>query len=1005
MQPALEPITQTLNYGDLPETWRVPEIERFSEQKTLYDYQEDALRCAARALYLYYGKEGNDYQAREAQAADSARKQDLANRYSSSQLSDFSVKQYETNSDRQNRRESPVFKILSEYITPQGEEIPYQQLINRMCFWMATGSGKTLVMVKLVEYLHRLMGHGEIPPHKILILAPSDHLIGQIRRAIEEFNQAGLNIDFVHLREHGKISQGRLGASVKVYYHRSDNLSDMQKEALTDYRTHEDAGKWYVLLDEAHKGGKEDSKRQAYYAIMARRGFLFNFSATFTDPEDIVTTVKKYNLEEFIKNGHGKNIYLNEKEYEAFKQREPEISHDERRKIVLKSLITLAYVSLRVKELRVQTGLENLYHLPLMLTLVNSVNTNVENERNDLWAFFQTLREIATGAGIEEMFNSSKIELADEWTNAQFLFGEDGGGIIDVEKDSVADMTLPDLREMVFLSRQKSSLQVIRSKDNKELAFQLKNADAPFALIRIGNTSKWRNLLLTGFEETRTLHETSFFDNLERSSITILMGSRSFFESWDSNRPNVINFINIGGTDAKKFVVQSIGRGVRIEALPDQRRRFAFLPDSGEKDILQKYDQRVHPAETLFLFATNRKAVNSVLEGLKTEKSGVFENVEGFQQSLKPEINGQLMPLLVPEYKEIKEDTASKEKFAMSSETLDRFRSYLTKTSDSVLAVRDNLLAREINGLRVVTGQEGNIKLEPGKNYSSLAFLQYRLKSHLSKMGKTTDGMRKLDDEDIVHFRKISAQLSQGEMLDLSKKLKIVAKGKTPEDEKKKWALQFAENKISDEEFVERTSGKSEETFKDLKIKNISRHYYVPVIAAQTGTVDYIKHIIKENSEVRFLNSLEQWLENNEPEWDAWMFSKIDETVDKVHIPYYDTATNEYTRFLPDFIFWMYRDDEYQIIFVDPKGTVHISAYHKIDGYRKLFEKDNKLKGFKYSNPSTESSATPEDGSPVSSACITVRLLMFNADNAVPDLYKRFWTDNPADIFKRKANC
>ena len=238
-----------------------------------------------------------------------------------------------------------------------------------------------------------------------------------------------------------------------------------------------------------------------------------------------------------------------------------------------------------------------------------------------------------------------------------------------------------------------------------------------------------------------------------------------------------------------------------------------------------------------------------------------------------------------------------------------------------MLAVRDNLLAKEINDLRAITGQEGNIKLEPGKYYSNLVFLQHRLKSHLSKMGKTADGMRKLDDEDIVHFRKISAQLSQREMLELSKKLKIVAKGDIPEDEKKKWALQFAENKISDEEFEERISGKSEETFKDLKIKNISRHYYVPVIAAQTGTANYIKHVIRENSEVRFLNGLEQWLENNEPEWDAWMFSKIDETVDKVHIPYYDAATNEYTRFLPDFIFWMYWDDEYQIIFVDSEGN------------------------------------------------------------------------------------
>ena len=53
---------------------------------------------------------------------------------------------------------------------------------------MATGSGKTLVMVKLIEHLHRLRERGEIPPHNILVLAPSDHLLGQIRRTVQEFN-------------------------------------------------------------------------------------------------------------------------------------------------------------------------------------------------------------------------------------------------------------------------------------------------------------------------------------------------------------------------------------------------------------------------------------------------------------------------------------------------------------------------------------------------------------------------------------------------------------------------------------------------------------------------------------------------------------------------------------------------------------------------------------------------------------------------------------------------
>ena len=987
MRPLLEPITQQINYVDLPETWRVPEIERFSIEKTLYDYQVDSLRCAARALYLYFGKERNDYRPDEAQNAGKLRKQDFINQYGISQINDFTVKKYETEADRKNRKENPVFKILSEFMVPQGEVVPYSQLINRMCFWMATGSGKTLVMIKLVEYLYCLRERSEIPPYNILILAPSEHLIGQIQRTIEEFNQSGLSINFVHLREHGKMFQGRLGDSVTVYYHRSDNISDIQKDALTDYRTYENYGKWYILLDEAHKGGKEDSKRQAYYAVMSRQGFLFNFSATFTDPEDIVTTVKKYNLEDFINNGHGKNIYLNESEYEAFKKRNRDISHDERQRIVLKSLITLAYVSLWIKKVRVETRLKDLYHSPLMLTLVNSVNTDMQKEGNDLWTFFQTLREIATGEISETLFDTLKKDLAKEWKKGKLFFAQTDGGIIE-EDDmaSVENMKLTDLREMVFLSRRKSSLQLIHSKDNKELAFQMKNADAPFALIRIGDTSNWRKNILKGFEVTTTLQEKSFFNDLEKSSITILMGSRSFFESWDSNRPNVINFINIGGTDAKKFVVQSVGRGVRIETLPNLRRRYEFLPpDCAEKDVIKKYAKRTQPAETLFLFATNLNAVKSVLGGLHSEKSGVFENVEGFEVSAKPIINGQEMQLLVPEYKEETEGRTSQAKFAMSQGTLDRFISYLEKTSDSVLAVRDNLTSQEIVDLRAIVDQNNNkIRLNREKNYSSLAFLLSRITSHMTKTGKIPDGIRCLDEnQDIVHFRKIRAQLSREDLQVLKEKLTDVSKGAVGEAEKITLATKFVKKEISEEEFDEAMSRKDMDNFKGLVIKHVSSHYYVPIVIGERETSDFIKHIIREESEVQFLDDLEKWLVNNEPEWDAWMFSKIDESIDRIHIPYYDVTTNEYSHFYPDFIFWMCKDDQYSIVFVDPKGTEHKSSYLKIDEYKNLFEVNESQRNFKHDNIS-----------------VSVGLLMFSSDHhTVPEAYRRFWTNNPADIF------
>ncbi len=984
MDPALETIAQSLiNYDGLPETWRVPAIGRFSIGKTLYDYQTDALKNAARALFLYYGH-NHDWVAGESPAAHDERKRNFADLYKHSGMADLrTYRKYESQAEERKGNTSQIFRILSDFLTPQGDVIPCHNFINRMCFWMATGSGKTLVMVKLIEYLHSLIRHGEIPPHNILLLAPSDHLIGQIQRTVDEFNQADLHIDLVPLRDSHRVRQGRLGEVATVYYHRSDNIADVQKEALTDYRLYENGGKWYVLLDEAHKGGKEDSRRQAYYALMAREGFLFNFSATFTDHEDIVTTVKKYNLKEFIQHGHGKSIYLNEKEYAAFRDRDEEISHDERRNIVLKSLITLAHVSIRVRELRNTTGLNDLYHLPLLITLVNSVNTDIEEEKNDLWAFFQTLRDLATGDIDGSLFQQSINELVREWKDARLLFEEDGGGIIGTDETAIRTMQVADLREAVFLSRDKGALQFIRSGDNKELALQLKNASDPFALIRIGDTSKWCKHLLAGYEETTTLNVQSFFDGLENSTITILMGSRSFFESWDSNRPNVINFINIGGTDAKKFVVQSVGRGVRIETLPGMRRRLAWLLGTLEgrtRDVLDAHHDQVQPPETLFLFATNRHAFTTVLEGVASEKRAALEKLDGLERIPVPHVGHGDMPLLVPEYKEVQHGADGQAQFAMSEETLSRFTTWLERTSDSVLAVRDGLAMTQIAALRGMVERKGGIQIRSDKRYAMITFLQARLLSHLAKSMAVSDGVRELADNDIVHFREIRVHADHaGTLQDMICQVK---QGKPSDKDIVGLSAQLGQGTITREEFDKKISGQDKGTFKDLTIKTLLGHYYLPVILGNEKA-QYIQHIIKAQSEIDFLDALEDWTKGNTVPWDAWMFSKLDESMDRIHLPYFDTQVNDDRRFLPDFVFWMCRGREYRIVFVDPKSTEFMSAGRKIDGYNKLFMRNGTARVFPY-RPDWR---------------ISVSLFFYHPTRRPAEDYRQHWISDPGAIF------
>ena len=279
------------------------------------------------------------------------------------------------------------------------------------------------------------------------------------------------------------------GDTRRVYFYRADNISDTEKEALLDYRLRENDGKWFVFLDEAHKGAREDSKRKAYYSRLVKNGFLFNFSATFTDEDDIVTTVAKYNLEDFIRNGHGKNIHLSDATFSGFK-RDKIITAEDKRKIVLKSLITLAFAKNQVMRIRTEARQDNLYHNPMMLTLVHSVNT--AEPKNDLLAFFKVLQEIASGEIDECFFKAAKRELAQEWQSIGGLFESDNGALIGKDINRLESMSTAALREAVFLGKKRGALEYTIGVDNKEIAFKLKTAATPFALIRIGNISAWK---------------------------------------------------------------------------------------------------------------------------------------------------------------------------------------------------------------------------------------------------------------------------------------------------------------------------------------------------------------------------------------------------------------------------------------------------------------------------------------------------------------------------------
>jgi hypothetical protein len=968
----LQDIIEDLKFDDLPPNWNSFDLKSFSMNKKLWDYQQSAVKNAVVVLWKYF-EDFVDYQESEKLEANQERKQKFFKWYKDNGLNeDLDIKL--------DKRKRGIYNLLTEYYAEENGKIPYVHFINRMCFWMATGSGKSLVIIKLIQILANLIERKEIPPYDILILTHRDDLIEQLKRHVEEFNYANqTKIILKELKEYPEVKRQRTLFGITVFYYRSDNLSDEQKEKIINFKNYDNEGKWYIFLDEAHKGDKEDSKRQHIYSILSRNGFLFNSSATFTDPRDIITCAYEFNLSSFINSGYGKHISILKQEIRAFRDDE-DYSGDEKQKIVLKSLILLTYVKKFYQDIKnIQS---NLYHKPLLLTLVNSVNI----EDADLKLFFKEIEKIGKQNIDDEVFKSALDELWDELKQEpEFMFEKDMK--IKIDEAIFKSITKNDILKYVYNSNEGEGgeIEIIKSQANrKELAFRLKSSSRPFALIKIGDISEWLKEELGRHEVQEKFMDESYFESLNRedSDINILMGSRGFYEGWDSNRPNVINFINIGmGDDAKKFILQSVGRGVRIEPIKNKRKRLLQIYNAKEisNDLFNRIKDKALPIETLFIFGTNRSALVTVVQELEKERKKEGET----QLSLfvNDDVTKHKLQLLVPAYKLANYrflETKGQVKFEISTKDFDILKKFIQFVPDDrVLLMRYNTEPMKIKHLRESLNTQSNFKFVD-KSFKNVDLLIQRFFDYLSVIPEEFEGVKELEEE-IKHFKNIKVYLK-----DISEIQKKIVTVKNYPNQFKELQKQYG--KVSPEKYIEMAKNlKNQEVFKsdhkEIKIKYIAYHYYIPLILSDDEKIDYIKHIIKIKSEVNFINDLEAYLNTSGnwfKEFDWWMFSKLDESLDEVYIPYYNPNVNKISRFYPDFIFWLKKDDNYIIVFVDPKGTEHTSAYRKIDGYKLLFEKDGKAKAINYNGFK-----------------VRIKLLLRSEDvsKALPE-YKQYWFDN-----------
>jgi len=292
--------------------------------------------------------------------------------------------------------------------------------------------------------------------------------------------------------------------------------------------------------------------------------------------------------------------------------------------------------------------------------------------------------------------------------------------------------------------------------------------------------------------------------------------------------------------------------------------------------------------------------------------------------------------------------------FEIEHSELKLLKEYVKYVGDErVLMALYDAEPQKVGLLQVSVTDTDRFYKQSDRPYRNIDLLVRRIFDYFSIVPQEFERLKQLEEE-INHFKNIKVSLK--DISDLTEKVDAVRHYTDPAEIEKQLDDKLAKKEITLQEYKEGIKqaarmvreARAEYQGKRLRISHVANHYYIPMIlSGETDRIDYIKHIIQEESEVKFINRLEEYLgraNNKFQDFDWWMFSKLDESLDDVYLPYYDGSSNKVREFKPDFIFWLQKGDDYFIVFIDPKGTEHTDYQRKIDGYSAIFEEADEIK-------------------------------------------------------------
>ncbi|HOV49496.1 MAG TPA: DEAD/DEAH box helicase family protein [Anaerolineae bacterium] len=522
--------------------------------------------------------------------------------------------------DRLSRHQAQLLANLNAFVrernakklpTEPPDEPFTESDLTKLAYWMATGSGKTLILH--LNY-HQFLHYNPQPPDNILLITPNEGLSEQ---HLAELAASGIPARRFDLNHSGLW--GNAPNPVQVI--EITKLVEEKRGGGVSVPVEAFEGRNLIFVDEGHKGSGGEAWRK-YRDALGATGFTFEYSATFgqalnaarNDPltaEYGKAILFDYSYRYFYGDGYGKDFRL--------LNLRDETDEAATELLLLGNLLSF-YEQQRVFEEQAEALRPYNLEKPLWVfvgSTVNAVYSENRQKRSDVLTVARFLHHVLENrrgwviAGIGKLLAGKSGLVTPDGMD---LFAGRFGYL--KETGLSAQDLYADILKRLFHAPAGGGLHLcaIRAASG-ELGLKAAGAEDYFGLIYIGDVAEFKKLVeadSSGITLEEDALSPSLFGSIGRpyTALNILIGAKKFMEGWNSWRVSNMGLLNIGRQEGSQ-IIQLFGRGVRLKGQGMSLKRSAAVSGT-------------HPAhikllETLNIFAVRANYMAQFRDYLERE--------------------------------------------------------------------------------------------------------------------------------------------------------------------------------------------------------------------------------------------------------------------------------------------------------------------------------------------------------------------------------------------------